>query len=311
MMSIITATDWSVGGLELRHLLALVAVADTGTFSAAAARLGFTQSAVSQQIAGLERAVGISLFDRPGGPRPVRLTEAGSALVDHAKAIIGRLRDAEAELRTLASGEAGTLRVGTMQSVGTKVLPGLVRRFRAGHPKVEIVLRESHDPLELLALVEAGDLDLTFAPLPVDESTFAVRWVLDDPFVFVTQADGELAGRASVSVRDVARLPLIGTRNASCYDAMTACFAGLDAEPDVVFRSDDNSTVQGCIAAGLAHGVLPLLTVDDDDPAVAVIPLDPPAPPRRIAVVWSPARRPPPSLTAFVDDAAEVCAGLS
>ena len=132
---------WS--GLEIRHLQALVAVVDTGTFSAAAEQLGYTQSAVSQQVATLERIVGTPLFERPGGPRPVRLTTAGEILLTHARAVLARISSAATDLRALASGEQGELRVGTLPSVGTKILPRLLRTFRAEWPGIQIVLRES------------------------------------------------------------------------------------------------------------------------------------------------------------------------
>jgi DNA-binding transcriptional LysR family regulator len=115
---------WS--GLEMRHLLALVAVVETGTFSRAAEQLGYTQSAVSQQVGTLERMVGAPLFERPGGPRPVRLTAAGEVLLTHARAVLARVNSAATDLRALASGEQGELRVGTLPSVGTKVLPRLL-----------------------------------------------------------------------------------------------------------------------------------------------------------------------------------------
>jgi molybdate transport repressor ModE-like protein len=105
-------------GIELRHLTALEAVAREGSFGRAAKSLGYTQSAVSQQIAALERIVGARLVDRPGGPRPVSLTEAGELLLRHAEAIVARLAAAQADLGALAEGEAGVLRVGIYQSVG-------------------------------------------------------------------------------------------------------------------------------------------------------------------------------------------------
>ena len=85
--------------LEVRHLLALAAVTETGTFSRAAEELGYTQSAVSQQIGALERIVGTPVFERPGGPRPVRLTPAGEILLTHARAVLARVSSASADLR--------------------------------------------------------------------------------------------------------------------------------------------------------------------------------------------------------------------
>src|SRR5881409_3659154 len=110
-------------GLELRHLAALEAVGRTSSFGRAARELGYTQSAVSQQIAHLERVVGQRLVERPGGPRPVSLTEAGRLLLRHADSIVARLQAAQADLHALRTGEAGVLRVGTFQSVGARLLP--------------------------------------------------------------------------------------------------------------------------------------------------------------------------------------------
>src|ERR687896_1360524 len=122
-------------GVELRHLAALQAVADEGSFGRAAERLGYTQSAVSQQIAALERIVGQRLVERPGGPKPVSLTEAGRLLLTHADAIAARVAAAQADLTALAEGQAGTLRVGVFQSVGQRILPEVMRRvLRAGAP---------------------------------------------------------------------------------------------------------------------------------------------------------------------------------
>src|SRR5207247_5632884 len=105
-------------GVELRHFLALEAVARTGSFGKAALALGYTQSAVSQQIATLERQVGQKLVERPGGPKPVSLTEAGRLLLTHAEAIAARVAAAQADLTALGDGEAGALRVGGFQGVG-------------------------------------------------------------------------------------------------------------------------------------------------------------------------------------------------
>src|ERR1041385_4097963 len=95
MMTLIMETD-RLFGVELRHLLALQAIAEHGSFRGAATALGYTQSAISQQVAALERAVGEKLIERPGGPRPVSLTEAGELLLRHAEAIVARMKAAQA-----------------------------------------------------------------------------------------------------------------------------------------------------------------------------------------------------------------------
>src|SRR5919201_1907780 len=201
-------------GIELRHLLALEAVAREGSFGKAAVSLGYTQSAVSQQIAMLERIVGQRLIERPGGPRPVSLTEAGRLLLTHAEAIAARLAAAHADLNALGDGEAGTLRVGVFQSVGQRVLPEIMRRFLGAWPKVEVTLTESAADADLLGLVERGDLDLTFADLPLVDGPFESVELLRDPYVLVVSAGSELAARgAAPSLREIAELGLIGHKH--------------------------------------------------------------------------------------------------
>jgi DNA-binding transcriptional LysR family regulator len=295
---------WSA--LELRHLQALLAVADEGTFSRAADRLGYTQSAVSQQIAALERMVGTPLFDRPGGPRPVELTEAGHAMVEHARGVLRRLGAAQAELAAITAGDRGTIRVGTVQSVGTRVLPQLLARFHERRPGVAVVLRESHDVHELLDAVADGDLDVTFSEL-APEARFQYRRMLDDPFVLVAPAGSDVAGRTAITVEEITALPLIGYRDAVCSTIVEQIFQPGDA-PRFVFRSDDNPTIQGCVASGIGYWPTALLTVDTDDPAVAVIPIEPAPDPRHVALAWPASRRSSPAVIEFVDAAEEVCA---
>src|SRR5438270_6950421 len=149
-------------GLELRHLAALEAVGRTNSFGRAARDLGYTQSAVSQQIARLERSVGQRLVDRPGGPRPVDLTDAGRLLLRHADAIVAQLDAAEADMAALAEGAAGPLRVGIFQSVGARILPALLRTFREEWPRIEVQVNEEADAADLLRALERGAIDLTF-----------------------------------------------------------------------------------------------------------------------------------------------------
>jgi DNA-binding transcriptional LysR family regulator len=234
-----SANDWL--GVDLRHLAALEAVARTGSFGRAARELGYTQSAVSQQIAQLERIVGQQLFHRPGGPRPVEPTEAGLLLLRHADAIVAQLDAARADMAALAEGEAGTLRVGIYQSVGARLLPALVRRFRDEWPLVGVRVREESSADDLLRLLEHGELDLTFADLPLREGPFEWAELLQDPYVLLVSARSELATLdAAPPLRDVAKLPLIGRRST---DEPERFLAGRVPDVNVVFRTDDNGTL--------------------------------------------------------------------
>jgi DNA-binding transcriptional LysR family regulator len=298
------APRWN--GLELRHLVALQGVAEHGTISKAAAELGYTQSAVSQQIAGLERVVGAPVFDRPGGPRPLTLTPVGGALLEHARTILGQLRQAEADVGAVASGEQGSLRIGTVQSVGNRVLPDVLRGFAADRPGVQVHLRESHDPNELLGLVEAGELDATFCEQQIAADRYRYQEVMVDPFVLAVPATSDEASREWIAPEEVAELPLIGYRNNLCtsYDSV---FELLGRVPTFVFQSDDNNTIQGCVGAGLGYALVPRLTLHLDDPAIRIVEVRPAPQARLIGVAWSARRREPPSLPAFVHRVLETC----
>jgi len=270
-------------GLELRHLAALEAVGRTRSFGKAARELGYTQSAVSQQIAQLERVVGQRLVDRPGGPRPVSLTGAGGLLLRHADAIVAQLDAAEADMAALAEGAAGPLRVGILQSVGARILPALLRRFREDYPRVEVRVHEEADEAELLRLVERGELDLTFAELPLPEGPFASQDVLRDPYVLLVSAKSELADRDGLPLRALAGLPLIGWRTTGEPDRI---LRGRVSDLNVVFRTDDNGTLMSLVAEGIGSAVVPLLVVNPRNPALVALPLGGRIPPRTLGIVW-------------------------
>jgi DNA-binding transcriptional LysR family regulator len=293
-------------GVELRHLAALQAIAEEGSFGRAAEQLGYTQSAVSQQIAVLERIVGQRLVERPGGPRPVSLTEAGDLLLRHATGIVARLQAAQADLASFAAGSAGTLRVGAYQSVGARVLPRLLREFREAWPKVEIQLSESADDGHLLELVERGELDLSFVMLPVEEAAVETLELMQDPHVLVVPAGSALARRRSPSLREIAELPLIGFRQCRSLLQVENRFRDAGLEPRIVFRSDDNGTIQGLVAAGVGIALVPLLTVEPAQEGTTVLALAD-VPPRRIGIAWHRDRYRSPAMRAFVENAQSVC----
>jgi DNA-binding transcriptional LysR family regulator len=298
-------------GVEVRHLVALQAIAERGSFHGAAERLGYTQSAVSQQIATLERAVGHRLLTRPGGPRPVTLTEAGRVLLRHADALVARLAAARADLDAVAQGAVGALRVGAFQSAGARILPPLLRRFGEEWPEVEVLLTESTSGEDLIGLVEAGELDLIFAALPVSES-LATLELLRDPYVLLLDAESELAAQEEpLTWSQIAALPLIGSRE---------CRPGLDHERQlrdrghvlsVRFRSDDNGTVIGLVASGIAGALVARLVAETAGDRVVVRELpDPPLPPRLVGVAWQRERELSAPAQDFLALAEEVCAAL-
>ena len=295
-------------GVELRHLAALEAVAREGTFGRAAVSLGYTQSAISQQIQTLERIVGERLLERPGGPRAVSLTEAGALLLRHAESIIARLHAAQADMAALSQGQSGALRIGTFQSVGAKVLPNVMRRFLAAWPHVELELTESASDDDLLRLIERGELELAFAMLPTLEGPFESEEILRDPYVLLVPADHELGGLERTSIAELGDLTLIGNRACRSTALAEGELVQRGVTVDVAFRSDDNGTVQGLVGAGFGAALVPLLTVDPNDARVSVLEIEPEIPHRRIALAWHRDRHRSPAARAFADTAREVCA---
>jgi DNA-binding transcriptional LysR family regulator len=291
----------------MRHLAALEALESEGSFGRAAVKLGYTQSAVSQQIATLERIVGERLVERPGGPRPVTLTEAGRLLLHHARAIVARLQAAQADLAALAAGEAGSLRVGTFQSVGAKILPEVMRRFTRAWPNVEVELRESHSDIELADLVERGLLDVTFIQLPLDNPWLETMLVLEDEYVLVTPADSPFGEKRVPSLREIASQPLIGYRTCRTTDiVLDQLRAAGGVEPHFVFRSDENAVVQGLARSGIGVAVLPRLAVDPNDREVRITNLSPRIPSRKVGIARHKDRYHSPAARAFLSTALEV-----
>ena len=278
----------SFADLDLRHLRALIAVAEEGSFIGAADALGFSQAAISQQIAALERAIGQTVFDRPGGPRPVSLTPSGRLLLGHALAITDRLATAEAELVDLASGTAGRLRVGTYQSVSVQLLPELVRAMREVAPDLAISLVEQQRNEELVDLLLAGDIDVTFLAGPYEDTRLELVELGVDPFVLVLASASDEArhhpGRTFPTAL-LAGAPMVGEHTtAIAGDTIEQGLRAMGVKPRYVFRSNDNGAIQGMVRAGMGPAIMPLLAVDTADAGIVVKRLDPPIAPRTILI---------------------------
>ena len=295
-----TSEGWP--GLELRHLLALQAVAREGSFAGAAEALGYTQSAISQQIAGLERAVGQRLVERPAGRRRIWLTEAGEALLRHADAIVAHVHAAAADVEALAEGRTGRLRVGTYQSVSARILPPVVQAFRERFPDVTLELHEARDDAELYGRLERAELELSFGLLPTPEGPFEALELMTDPYVLLVAADSPLADRAAAPpLTEIAELPLIGFTQCRQERWLETTLHARATRPTWVFRSDDNATIQAMAAAGVGAALVPQLAVDASDERTVAIELGDLLPPRRLGIVWHTDRTRSAAAEAFIE----------
>lgn len=270
--------------LDVKRMKVFREVAACGSFSAAAESLSFTQSAVSQQVAALEREVGTKLLDRT--PRGVRMTDSGRALVAHADAILSRLESAENELAELAGVRGGRLRLASFQSAGATLVPRAIAEFHARHPKVELSMVEA-EPSEAHVLLRGGDIDLAvvydYAVLPGTlGEDLETEHLIDDVYDAVIPKDHALATKARLTMADLGNDPWVGPTDRSgcrlivdraCHDA------GYDAR--VAFEADETMAAQALVAAGMGVTVYPRLALSPQHPGVVSRPLaDPPV--RRI-----------------------------
>ncbi|WP_051325052.1 LysR family transcriptional regulator [Candidatus Solirubrobacter pratensis] len=295
------ADGW--GALEVRHVRAFAAVVDEGTFSAAARELGYTQSAVSQQIGALERIVGAPVLHRPpGGRRPLELTDAGRVVLAHARPLLARVRAAEADVAALVGGETGEVTVRTFQSFGARLLPGVLSAFRARCPGVEVHIEEALSGEALLGAVESGEVDVSFAAYPLPDGPFAVRELCDDAYVMVTRA-----GSAERGLGDLSGRRLLGIRGCRHTRAIEMQMLASGVSPESWSRFDNNAIIQALVASGEGVAIVPELVVDAGDPGIDVLPL-PELPARRLIAVWHRERTLSSAAREFLEAAAEACA---
>jgi DNA-binding transcriptional LysR family regulator len=272
--------------LDPRRLRVLREVAARGSFSAAAEALAFTASAVSQQVAALERETGTRLVER--GVRPVRLTDAGRALVAHAEAVFARLEAAQQELGEIAALRRGRLRLASFPTAIATLVPRAVASFSERHPDVELTVVDDH--LQgLLPRLARWELDLALiydhAALPETGVELERTHLMDDPFDLIVPSRHPLTRRASVSLGELAGESWIGGTPDGAYARIVlhSCReAGF--EPRVAFGSDDYNAVQAFVAVGLGAAMLPRLALTLMRPGLERVALaDPPV--RRIAAV--------------------------
>jgi DNA-binding transcriptional LysR family regulator len=218
----------------------------------------------------------------------------------HGDAILARVAAARTDLHALAAGDAGPLRVGAYPSVGARLLPELLPTFAAGWPGVEVQVRESNSDAELLTWIERGELEFAFCMLPLPGGPFEAVELLRDPWLLVLPASASLRGNAPQA--------MVSFRTCPTLDEAESLLRRVGIQPSLIFRSDDNATLQALVAAGVGAAFMPCLTVALDDERVVFVDVRDRLPPRRVGVVWHRDRRRSAASHAFVE-AAEQAAG--
>lgn len=254
--------------------------------SRAAERLGYTQSAVSQQIRALERIVGVDLLVRAPGARQVELTAAGQRLLEHAAVIREQLATAHRDLSAYTAELDDVVRLGTVLSAARVLVAPLAAALRLQAPGVVLHVEESYRSDQLLARLQAGDLDLALAPIYEEVPGLEVTEVLRDGYVLIVPADDPLAALdRPLAVADLAGRALVAKDcGIPTQRVLTEALAQLDIVTETVVRAHDSETVQQLVAAGVGISVMPRLLADPDDGAVRLLPLDHLLPPRRLGL---------------------------
>jgi DNA-binding transcriptional LysR family regulator len=245
--------------LNTTRLGVLREVARQGSFSGAAATLGYTQPAVSRQVATLEAETGTVLVKRT--PQGARVTAAGEVLVRHAEAIFSALDEAESELQAIIGLETGRVRLAAFPSAAASVMPLAIARFRTLYPQIELLV-EMLEPEDALPRLRAGELDIAFINQLAAETVVCVH-LFDDPMYVALPIGHRLAERPKLRLRDLADEPWMLGTTATCPDSKMfkqACLAAGFA-PTIAFENDDYNAILGFVAAGVGVAMIPDLAV--------------------------------------------------
>jgi len=269
--------------LDVRRMQVLRAVVTSGSVTAAATNLGYTPSAVSQQIAALERQAGVALLERVG--RGVRPTAAGRLLTEHAAIISQHVAEAETALADLRAGRTGRVAIRYFATAGAALVPPALAKLRAEYPRVQVDLKLI-DPVDQLGEVERSDADLAIIVSPREQPKDGIRLVhlLDDPYDAVLPKGHPLAAKRVLDLAELGDEPWVNNELTAgpCLERMLEACAAAGFNPNFVVESDDYATAQGFVAAGLGVTLIPRLGLGQRHPGVMVRRVRNPEPVRSI-----------------------------
>lgn len=247
--------------MDLANLTAFLAIAESGSFSAAAARLHLTQPAISKRIGQLEAGLQVRLFDRLG--RQVALTEAGQALRPRAQRILDELQDARRLLDSIGQAVGGTLNLATSHHVGLHRLPPLLRQFAARHPLAGLDIRFL-DSEQAYAQVLRGEVELAVTTLdPETRPPLSVVPIWDDPLQIVVAPDHPLAASPAPSLAEIVAHPaVLPDRTTFTHRIVAALFSAHGLAPRLRMTTNYLETIKMLVSVGLAWSALPQSLVD-------------------------------------------------
>ncbi|MED3497859.1 LysR family transcriptional regulator [Brevibacillus agri] len=241
--------------MELRQIRYVLAVAEERSFSRAANRLHLAQPSLSQQIAKLEKILGVSLFHRL--PQHVELTDAGQRFVQVAQTLVDMSEGLEREMRAYAVGESGRLLVGSLPITGAYVLPRVLPTFTKQFPGVELQLMEETSS-HLEQLLVRGKIDVSLLTMPISDPSLAIIPAINEEIFLAVPPQHPLAGKKEVDLADIADQPFILLKEGQGFRTISLRLceqAGF--RPRIVFESTNIQTVQSLVAAGMGLSFAP------------------------------------------------------
>jgi DNA-binding transcriptional LysR family regulator len=282
--------------LEVRHLLALEAVYREGSFRGAAQALGYVQSAVSQQIAALERVVDVRLVERSRGQRGTAVTVAGRVLVEHTAGIVDRLNAARADIEALKAGVPMALRVGVEQSLSGRLMPALLEATSSG--TVEFAELDGRD--ELSDVLVAGRVDIAIGESPLAVAPLAAQPLFTDSYVLLVHRESELARQSEPpTLAVIAALPLVAILSEPAVDRLKAHARHAGVQLRFRLRTTNAAVGGALVADQSAAAIGPRMALDAARDDLVVISLGASLPPREISMAWHRDRMLPGVLDSF------------
>ena len=249
--------------MDIRQIKAFVAIAETGTFTAGAARVHVTQAAISMQIRQLENETGAQLFVR--APRRVILTEAGEKLLERAYVILREHDAALEEMAALTGAHKGRLRIGSASAmVSADPLPQILRELKKEHEAVETSV-SSGTSESLVQQVLAGELDIAFVSLPVEARGIQTELLSEDYLVAIASPRHKLANQKVVSAYALAGEKLIlGERGGNTRRLIDQFFAQAGVTPKVVMELSRLAAIKRMVEEDMGVGIVPLQSVQEE-----------------------------------------------
>lgn len=272
--------------MSFRHLQALVAVAEWGSFLAAGDELGFAQATISQQIASLEKSLGHPLFTRHGGAKAASMTAFGEAMVRHANTLLVQMELATRELDGIAEGTEGTIRIGTYQSASVSLLPHIVNKLHKERPALNIEVVESYQLDEMHQGITTGYLDVALmGDLELDGRLDVTTIGLDNWILLCSTADLErLGSHTTFELANLENIPLVGQHDSEDQRHIDSALRAAGVTPRYSFRSHDNGAIQAMVRAGLGPAIMTRLSIDSSDKGIRIIDLSHAIAPRKMQI---------------------------